>query len=252
MHAANLQIPRCLISVRDAAESLAALHGGADIIDIKEPLAGPLGAAKPDVWRQVFSRVGGEVPVSAALGELVDLNFKSFDVEIAKELQGLAFAKVGLANCRDIDWRSKLREMYAAFPADTEPVAVVYADYLNANSPCPIEIVNFAIDCRVPTILWDTFAKGSSNLLHSDLPEQRWLEALSRAKKANVDVALAGSLTAADLFQTLDWSPDILAFRGAACNGDREQKICSERVSELVETIGKVFQSSAEPNRENG
>ena len=33
-----------LVSVRNAAEATEALAGGASIIDVKEPLAGPLGA----------------------------------------------------------------------------------------------------------------------------------------------------------------------------------------------------------------
>ena len=34
---------KLLVSVRDAAEAIDALAGGADLIDVKEPLAGSLG-----------------------------------------------------------------------------------------------------------------------------------------------------------------------------------------------------------------
>src|SRR5262245_26134710 len=62
--------PQLLVSVRDVAEARAALTGGADIIDIKEPRRGPLGMAKPAVMAEIVAGVGGRAPVSAALGEL--------------------------------------------------------------------------------------------------------------------------------------------------------------------------------------
>ena len=65
--------PRLLVSVRDAAEAEAALAGGADLIDVKEPSRGPLGRADAGVIRYVVKAVGGRAPVSAALGELKEL-----------------------------------------------------------------------------------------------------------------------------------------------------------------------------------
>lgn len=61
-----------LVSVRNAKEAMAALVGGADLIDVKEPLAGSLGAATPKTWQEIGEVVGGEKPLSAALGELHD------------------------------------------------------------------------------------------------------------------------------------------------------------------------------------
>ena len=61
-----------LVSVRDAAEARTAVEGGADLIDIKEPARGPLGAADVDVVEQIIAEVAGRRPVSAALGELRD------------------------------------------------------------------------------------------------------------------------------------------------------------------------------------
>ena len=61
---------KLLVSVRSTAEAEAALRGGADIIDIKEPARGPLGMAPPEVCGSIVQRVAGRAPVSAALGEL--------------------------------------------------------------------------------------------------------------------------------------------------------------------------------------
>src|SRR5216110_1714211 len=60
---------RLLVSVADAAEARAALGGGADIIDAKEPRHGALGAVAPEVLRTIRDAVGSRRPVSVALGD---------------------------------------------------------------------------------------------------------------------------------------------------------------------------------------
>ena len=59
-----------LVSVSSAEEASAALAGGADIIDAKNPLAGPLGPVAADVLGEIHSAVGGLRPVTAALGDV--------------------------------------------------------------------------------------------------------------------------------------------------------------------------------------
>ena len=50
---------RLLVSVSSAAEASAALAGGADVIDAKDPLAGALGAVSADVLREIHAIVAG-------------------------------------------------------------------------------------------------------------------------------------------------------------------------------------------------
>ena len=45
--------PRLLVSVRNAEEAIAACCGGADIIDVKEPLNGSLGRASAEVMESI-------------------------------------------------------------------------------------------------------------------------------------------------------------------------------------------------------
>ena len=49
-----------LVSVRSADEADAALAGGADLIDCKEPARGPLGVAEPEVVAAILDRVAGQ------------------------------------------------------------------------------------------------------------------------------------------------------------------------------------------------
>jgi len=62
---------RLLASVRDAREALLALSLGADIIDLKEPAAGALGAVPPEEQLRVLAALGSRRPqVSATVGDL--------------------------------------------------------------------------------------------------------------------------------------------------------------------------------------
>ena len=101
---------RLLVSVRDADEAALALTAGVDLIDVKEPRAGSLGAASPAVVRAVLDRVAGRVPVSAALGELSDWSSDDRKPDGTRSSGGnstrqawtscdqrLTFAKLGLA-----------------------------------------------------------------------------------------------------------------------------------------------------------
>ncbi len=63
---------RLLVSVRDRSEAGAAVEGGADIVDVKEPDRGALGYAGEQTICEVLQAVSGSAPVSAALGECVE------------------------------------------------------------------------------------------------------------------------------------------------------------------------------------
>ena len=62
----RLLVAKLLVSVRSKAEALAALAGGATIVDVKEPKNGSLGRATFDVWREVQKVVPRPVLVSVA------------------------------------------------------------------------------------------------------------------------------------------------------------------------------------------
>jgi len=89
-----LPTPQLLVSVRSADEARAALAGGADLIDVKEPSRGPLGTADSDVIAEVLRAVNGRVPVSAALGEFVAWQDRFVP-------RGLHYAKWGMAGQND-------------------------------------------------------------------------------------------------------------------------------------------------------
>lgn len=219
-----------LVSVRDAEEALAALAGGADLIDIKEPTRGALGAADPQVWREVCRAVGSRVPVSAALGELLDW-------QPGQDWSGLRLVKTGLAGCIAAEsWRSKLRELRNRLPCETELVAVIYADAARAAAPLPDEVLDVAIDLGLNTLLIDTFDKSAGDLWDA-LDSETLQRLVDRAKEHEMRVALAGSIQLSAVPRALGLCPAWLAVRGAACEGARESRIAEARVRTLKTAI---------------
>ncbi len=105
---------RLLVSVRDRVEALDALAAGADWIDLKEPRRGALGPVDAIVMREVAAAIGARVPVSTALGELLD------GPEVHDLPPGIQLAKFGLAGCAgQADWPARL----AAAAPPCPPVA---------------------------------------------------------------------------------------------------------------------------------
>ena len=97
-----------LVSVRNPTEAAAALAGGADLIDIKEPVRGSLGRADDAVIAAVVRCLAGRRPVSAALGELSA-------AAVVRALPGLRYVKCGLAGCgAGGAWEQSLANLYAA------------------------------------------------------------------------------------------------------------------------------------------
>jgi uncharacterized protein (UPF0264 family) len=222
-----------LISVRSGEVAQIALAGGADLIDIKEPSRGSLGAADLSVWDEVLRIMAGRVPVSVALGEFVD----GYKPHALDRLSGVSYAKVGLAGCKNLlNWRTKWLAAMRQWPAGVRPVAVLYADADAAQAPGANEILPLAAEIGAPYLLIDTFDKRRGNLLaHLNLGDLKRLAAC--AAEHGMQLVLAGSLDAQAIRQLAPLTPAYFAVRGAACGGERTQAIELAHVKRLAELV---------------
>jgi (5-formylfuran-3-yl)methyl phosphate synthase len=222
-----------LVSVRSAAEAVAALAGGAHVIDVKEPAHGSLGRADDAVIRAVLDSVAGQVETSAALGELAN-GARVFPGS------GLTWAKWGLAGCgRGVGWRRLLagarRELAETAPA-CRAVAAAYADWRRAEAPAPQAVCDFVCGQGWPAFLIDTATKDGTTLL--DWLSVAEVERLcGQCRTAGVRVALAGSLGAGQIAALRDAAPDWFAVRGAVCRGGRTGTIDPVAVRRLVDLL---------------
>jgi (5-formylfuran-3-yl)methyl phosphate synthase len=224
---------KLLVSVRDVAEARLALAAGVDLIDVKEPRAGSLGAAAADVMAEIAEVVRAKRPLSVALGDL-----DQFEASPLALPAGIGFAKLGLARCAGrCDWPARWQAVLATLPAETAAVAVVYADQANARSPAARPVLTQArrLGCRA--ILVDTFDKQTGGLLdHWSIEQVEWLIATARAE--GLLVVLAGRLSVAMIERLLPLEADYVAVRSAACDAGRDGSISADRLAELVALVG--------------
>lgn len=227
---------KLLVSVRDASEACAAIAAGVDLIDVKEPTRGSLGAASGEVVAEVSAVLAGRVPLSVACGELLDDSQQAG--RWSGDYQGrINFAKVGLAGCAAVaNWSERWRRAMADWPASVSPVAVVYADWQMCGGPAPENVLHYAGKLRCRALLVDTFDKSAGNLLsHLSIDE---LEALGvQVREQGLMYVLAGSLDVASIKAVASLEPDYVAVRGAVCSGSREGTISEEKVREIKSVL---------------
>jgi hypothetical protein len=244
------ETPGLLVSVRSAAEALTALAGGADVIDVKEPSQGSLGAADDETISAIARAVTSRAPVSAAMGELVDL-LGSESGDVTRTLvDDVSLFKIGLARCvKLIDWQTRwldaIETMTSTSPnGDAQAVAVVYADWRAAQSPSPRDVLIAAVRQRCPALLIDTWDKSAGTLF--DHWSARDLQGFTtEVRSNNISVVLAGSLTLRNVAGAARLGPDLVAVRTAACEGGREGTVSEIKVRELKNTIATATRNMA-------
>ena len=136
---------RLLVSVASAAEASAALAGGADVIDAKDPQAGALGAVSVDVLRDIHAAVAGAQPLSAALGDATDEAVIERDAH-AFIAAGALFVKVGFGVCASAERIATLTTaaVHGARAASGGVIAACYADMASLADSGPMALVEMA------------------------------------------------------------------------------------------------------------
>ncbi len=224
--------PKLLVSVRNAGEVEAALAGGADWIDLKEPTDGALAGVEVEVAREAVQSLAGRRPLSAALGELGD--WPTSPTSELLDVDGIGVVKLGLSGCAvRPGWESGwLRVAKAVADANKLLAAVLYADWVQAEAPRPEEILQVARTEKCRYLLIDTFGKRRGSIL--DHLSGAELEAiLQAARQASMTTVVAGSLSLRTLGQLPLKYVDVVAVRGAVCEGDRTGVVVAERVREF-------------------
>ena len=227
-----------LVSVASAAEAGAALTGGADIIDAKDPLGGALGAVSVEVLRDIHAAVAGARPVTAALGDATD------EARVERDARsfagaGAALVKIGFAGVACPERVAALAAAAARGATTSRDgragvVVVAYADCDRARSLPPEAFVALAARAGADGLLLDTIDKAGPGLC--SLVTQGALAAwAANVHAAGLFVALAGKLTGADFPFVRDAGADVVGVRGAACDGGRVGRVTGDRVRRLRE-----------------
>jgi len=235
---------RLLVSVRDAEEARAALAGGAEIIDAKEPASGALGPVAPATLRAIRDVVPSSVPLSAALGDIRD------EAQLLRALAGslppLDFVKLGFSGVEDPGLiRQLLQAARLSLDPGTALVAVAYADWTRVRA-LPPEAVAAALPAGVAGLLVDTACKDGAGLFDLFTPDRlRTLH--SSLRGAGRWLALGGSLTREMLRAAVSTGAEVCGVRGAAAADGRNGTIDVGRVRALRAELER--QRPTDPSR---
>jgi hypothetical protein len=228
---------RLLVSVVSVAEARSALAGGADIVDVKDPGEGSLGAPAPGVLVDVIRAVGARAPVSVALGDLPDLPHTAALAARGAALSGAGFVKVGLRGVGELDRAvavmSAVRDAVGVGGDAVSVIAAAYADAAALDPPAlaPAWLPALVERTGIDGVLVDTFVKDGRGL-YAWLSESELAELIERTRRAGALFTVAGQLRRGELCRV---AADVVGVRSAVCrDGDRTAELRPELVAAAV------------------
>jgi uncharacterized protein (UPF0264 family) len=217
-------------------EARAALAGGADILDVKNPLEGSLGANFPWAIKAVVELAGGRVPVSATIG---DLDYKPGTASLAAlgaAFSGADYIKAGLLGVKSAeqagDMLTNIVQAVKGYDRKKKVVASAYSDFSRVGSIPPMLLPKVAKSSGADVVMVDTAIKDGRSTFEF-MSEQNLSEFISLGHRLGLEVAIAGTIGFEDLDMLKRIDPDIIGVRGIVCGGDRKSSIKPELVTKL-------------------
>ena len=209
----------------------------ADIIDVKKPSEGSLGANFPWVIKEIKSFA--QKPVSAAIG---DFPYKPGGASLAAygaACAGADYIKIGLA----FDGASRARDMIAAvvkavkdeFP-EKNVVIAAYSDFKRMGTISPYEMAPIAAELGADVAMVDTGIKDKKSTFEF-MNESDLASFTLTNTQLGLRTALAGSLRFEDVAMLKRINPDIIGVRGMVCGGDRNSTIREDLVATALTMI---------------
>lgn len=233
-----------LISPINREEAIEAIEGGADIVDVKNPKEGSLGANFPWVIEDIRKITPDGMLVSATLG---DVPYKPGTVSLAALgalVSGADYIKVGLYGTKNHDEALELMKNVVKTIKDKKKDAIIvgsgYADAHRVGAVDPLEIPKIVKDAGADLAMLDTAIKDGKGLF--DFLEIETLKKfVEESHGYGLKTALAGSLKKEQLKPLEEIGCDVVGIRGAACvGGDRNSgKIHRDAVSKLKSIINE-------------
>lgn len=208
-----------LASVATLAEARLAARAGVDIIDLKAPQAGALGALPQAAVRCIVADLDGSRPVSATIGDLPMEPETVLAAARNMAATGVDYVKIGFF--AGGDWTGCVAAL-ASLAAEVPLVAVLFGDQYP-----DFRIVPRLARAGFRGAMLDTADKGRGSLTGlcalGDLGEF-----VERVQGQGMLCGLAGSLRPADVPLLRPLRPDYLGFRGALCRGSRRTSAIDE------------------------
>jgi dihydroneopterin aldolase len=221
-----------LASVTSAAEAEIVLSASADIIDLKDPRRGALGALPSAAIGEAVRAVAGRRTVSATAGDL-PMQPRLVADAVARIAQlGVDIVKVGLFPGSDP--LACIAALAREAARGTRIVAVLFAD----RAP-DFAVIDRLREAGFAGAMLDTADKTAGGLRRhlGDAVLGAFVERVSRCGMLS---GLAGSLGLADIAPLARHAPDYLGFRGALCKDGRTSTLDRDRVRAVRAAIDRA------------
>ncbi|MFI0941447.1 (5-formylfuran-3-yl)methyl phosphate synthase [Streptomyces sp. NPDC021020] len=193
-----------------------------DIVDVKKPDEGSLGANYPWVIREIRGAVPAGTPVSATVGDVPYKPGTVAQAALGAVVSGASYIKVGLYGCTTPEQAVEVMRGVVRAVKDYRPDAFVvasgYADAHRIGCVNPLALPDIARRSGSDAAMLDTAVKDGSGLF-DHVPPDACGEFVRLAHEAGLLAALAGSVKAGDLGALTRIGTDIVGVRGAVCDG---------------------------------
>jgi (5-formylfuran-3-yl)methyl phosphate synthase len=229
---------KLLASVMNLEEAQIALDGGADIIDLKNPFAGALGALPLDDIRAIVKMINKQRPVSATIGDLpMEPEIICAAVE-ATAKTGVDYIKIGFFKSDNL--RACITAL-SPLAQQHKLIAVLFAD----QHP-DFSLLDDLAKAGFHGVMLDTADKQNGSL-RGHMQNIDLIEFILISHKRKLLCGLAGSLRMGDVKELITLMPDYLGFRGALCERNaRMQKISIEKFETLKNSFRSFIVEEAE------
>lgn len=216
-----------LASVNSLDEALLILNTSADIIDLKNPEQGALGALATKTIIEIVRAVNYKKPVSATIGDIPMRPEQVFNGANVIAKTGVDYIKIGFFP--DGDWDGCLSELAKLTLQGNHLIAVLFAD----TQPDFGRIKSIK-EAGFTGVMLDTMDKSQGSLTQN-MPQHKIVEFVTLANKSQLLCGLAGSLKLEDIPQLLKLKIDYLGFRGALCEQqNRTARLNLDAISKLL------------------
>ncbi len=231
-------VMKLLVSPTNLREAAAAIEGGADIIDVKNPKEGSLGASFPWMIQDIKEILPNGVEIIATLG---DLEYNPGTASLAAfglSKLGVDYIKAGLFGIQGTKQAEDMAENLKKASVGAKLVLAGYADFENVGAISPLLLPEIASRAGAAGVMIDTARKDGATLF-SHLTDNDLQKFIDDAHALGLTAALAGSLHFDDVLKLKEMGADIAGVRGAVCtNGDRVNgSISKEKVRELASLV---------------
>ena len=226
-----------LASVSDLQEAKIALQENVDIIDLKDPTQGVLGAVTTEIAQEVVKFVSGQCLVSATIGDLPMQATMIGQAITTMASTGVDIIKVGVFDELTDEVIASLKEQAIkgakGFNGKQFTIVIVFF----ADKGLDLDKISDLAKAGIRGVMLDTADKTKGNL-RTHMQDKELQSFVIQAKSYGLLAGLAGSLKDRDIAPLLEMEPDYLGFRGALCEDDsRIQALNSSSVRKIRSLI---------------